>query len=107
MEAAPPPRPQPARRRGRPGKRASKWGESYAQAFLDLRDEDDRIHPFIKSLAARTARMSVSTPPLQQLPSSDLTIRRGIVADPGQVIVAADYKAMELRVLAALADVAG
>lgn len=86
-------------------KRASKWTTSYGQAFLDLRDEQDRIHPFIKSLAARTARMSVSTPPLQQLPSSDWTIRRAIIADPGQTIIAADYKSMELRVLAALADV--
>jgi DNA polymerase-1 len=86
-------------------KRASKWTTSYGQAFLDLRDEQDRIHPFIKSLAARTARMSVSTPPLQQLPSSDWTIRRAIIADPGQTIIAADYRSMELRVLAALADV--
>jgi DNA polymerase-1 len=86
-------------------KRASKWTTSYGQAFLDLRDQDDRIHPFIKSLAARTARMSVSTPPLQQLPSSDWTIRRAIIADPGQTIIAADYKSMELRVLAALANV--
>lgn len=88
-------------------KRAAKWGESYAQAFMDLRDEDDRIHPFIKSLAARTARMSVSTPPLQQLPSSDWTIRRAIIADPGNVIGGIDYRSMELRVLAALADVKG
>ena len=88
-------------------KRAEKWGKSYVQAFMDLRDENDRIHPFIKSLAARTARMSVSTPPLQQLPSSDWTIRRAIIADPGNVIIAADYKSMELRVLAALANVTG
>jgi len=88
-------------------KRASKWGESYVRTFLDDRDENDRIHPFIKSLAARTARMSISNPPLQQLPSSDWTIRRCIVADPGQLIVSADYSAVEMRVLAALANVAG
>lgn len=86
-------------------KRASKWGESYVRTFLDDRDENDRVHPFIKSLAARTARMSVSNPPLQQLPSSDWTIRRCIIAPPGQVIAAADYSAVEMRVLAALADV--
>jgi DNA polymerase-1 len=49
--------------------------------------------------------MSVSSPPLQQLPSSDFTIRRGIIADPGMVIIAADYAAVEMRVLAAMADV--
>ena len=86
-------------------KRAGKWSEAYAQAFLNLRDTEDRIHPSIKSLAARTARMSISTPPLQQLPSGDWSIRRCIIADPGNIIVAADYASMELRVLAALANV--
>lgn len=88
-------------------KRASKWGESYVRTFLDDRDENDRVHPFIKSLAARTARMSVSNPPLQQLPSSDWTIRRCIITGPGELIAASDYAAVEMRVLAALADVAG
>lgn len=87
-------------------KRASKWSVAYAEPFLDLRDENDRIHPTIKSLAARTARMSVSGPALQQLPSSDWTIRRAIIADPGMAIGGIDYKSMELRVLAALANVA-
>lgn len=85
-------------------KRAEKWRESYAQAFLDLKDENDRIHPYIGALQARTARMSVSRPPLQQLPSSDWRIRRAFVADPGQVILAADYAQVEMRVLAALSE---
>jgi DNA polymerase-1 len=83
-------------------KRAEKWSASYARSFLDRRDEHDKIHPSIKALAARTARMSVSDPPLQQLPSGDWTIRRGIVADPGHLIIAADYSQVEMRVLAAL-----
>lgn len=83
-------------------KRADKWRETYAQATLDLRDPDDRLHPFIAGLQARTARMSVSRPPLQQLPSSDWRIRRAFVADPGQLMVACDYQAVEMRVLAAL-----
>lgn len=88
-------------------KRAKAWAGTYGQAFLDLRDENDRIHPFIKSLAARTARMSVSTPPLQQLPASDWTIRRAIIADDGWAIGGIDYAQVEMRVLAALADVKG
>lgn len=86
-------------------KRAAKWNESYAGAFLDLRDEADRIHPRIGGLQARTARMSVSTPPLQQLPSKEWRIRRAVVAEPGNVYASIDYQAVELRVLAALADV--
>lgn len=83
-------------------KRAEKWDTAYLGAFLDLRDADDRLHPMIGGLQARTGRMSISHPPLQQLPSSEWRIRRAMVADPGQVIIAADYSQVEMRVLAAL-----
>jgi len=83
-------------------KRAGKWQTSYVDAFLNLRDANDRLHPSIGGLQARTARMSVSRPPLQQLPSGDWTIRRAFIADPGQLIIASDYSQVEMRVLAAL-----
>jgi DNA polymerase I len=86
-------------------KRASKWRTAYVGSFRDLADPDGRLHPSIGGLQARTARMSVSTPPLQQLPSKDSLIRRAIVADPGHLIISSDYDQVELRVLAALADV--
>jgi DNA polymerase I len=85
-------------------KRAEKWAETYAQAFLDLKDFDDRLHPMIGALQARTARMSVSRPPLQQLPSTDWRIRRAFIPDPGMSMIAADYSQVEMRVLAALAE---
>lgn len=84
-------------------KQAAKFRTTYVEASLDLRDERNRVHPSIRPLQARTARMSVSSPPLQQLPSGDWRIRRAFIADPGHVIVAADYSQVELRVLAALA----
>ncbi len=84
-------------------KRAEKWDTAYAQAFLDLKDADDRLHPWIGTLQARTARMSVSRPPLQQLPSSDWMVRRCFVADPGQTMISIDYSQIEMRVLAGLA----
>ncbi|WP_424936633.1 MULTISPECIES: DNA polymerase [Bacteria] len=83
-------------------KRAGKWRTSYVESFLKLKDSDDRIHPTIGGLSARTARMSISKPPLQQLPSGDWTIRRAMIADPGKLIIAADYSQVEMRVLAAL-----
>lgn len=85
-------------------KRSSKWASTYGQACLDARDAFDRVHPSINSLQARTARMSISGPPLQQLPSGDWTIRRMFVAEPGNVILAADYSQVEMRVLAALCE---
>lgn len=85
-------------------KRASKWSTSYAEAFIRDHDEQGRLHADIRSLQARTARMSISHPPLQQLPSGDGLIRRCFVPDPGMVIGGIDYKNIEMRILAALAD---
>jgi len=83
-------------------RRAGKWAKSYAGAFLDLRDGEDRLHASLGGLQARTARMSISRPPLQQLPSSDWMVRRALIADPGHLIIASDYSQVEMRVLAAL-----
>ncbi|MFJ1895891.1 DNA polymerase [Streptomyces sp. NPDC088115] len=85
-------------------KRANKWGTSYAERFMTKLDANGRIHPVIAPLAARTGRMSV-TDGLHQLPSSDHVIRRAILAEPGHVMISTDFQAIEMRVLAALADV--
>jgi DNA polymerase-1 len=84
-------------------KRAAKWKVAYADAILDLADEDGRLHPKINSLQARTGRMSISHPPLQQLPSGDGTIRRALIAEPGHLVCSVDFSAVEMRILAALA----
>lgn len=89
-------------------KRARKWGSAYAEAMLLARDYYDHVHPDINSLQARTSRMSISNPPLQQLPSRGddaWIIRRQVIADSGMVIGSADYDQVEFRVLAALADI--
>ncbi|MFD7611009.1 DNA polymerase [Streptomyces sp. NPDC059828] len=86
-------------------KRAGKWRSAYAATFLETVDASGRVHPFVNSLAARTGRMSVTRPALQTLPSSDQMIRRCLLADEGHVMVSTDFQAVEMRVLAALADV--
>lgn len=52
-------------------KQLLKRRESYTDAFLREMDNEGRVHPSINILGARTARMSVSNPPLQQLPTKD------------------------------------
>lgn len=52
-------------------KQCLKRRESYTDAFLRELSSDNRVHASINSLAARTARMSVSNPALQQLPTKD------------------------------------
>ena len=81
----------------------SKFRGSYVERSLELVDAAGRVHPSIRSLQARTARMAVSDPPLHQLPATDALIRRMYIADPGMAIVSADYNQVELNVVAELA----
>ena len=76
------------------GKHAKKLDSTYLSKLNGV------VHPKITSLAAVTARMSVSEPPLQQLPSGDSYIRDCIVARPGHTLVSIDYSSQELRMLA-------
>jgi DNA polymerase-1 len=52
-------------------KRVSKRSEAYADAMLREMDAEGRVHASINTLAARTSRMSVSKPALQQLPTKE------------------------------------
>lgn len=52
-------------------KQVSKRRHAYVEGILNVLDAGQRLHPSIKPLAARTARMSVSDPALQQLPTKD------------------------------------
>lgn len=83
-------------------KKAGKWRKTWVEKFISTRDSNNRVHPGINPLQARTGRMSITNPPTQTLPKGDWTIRRCFLADEGQLISSVDYKAQELRVLAAL-----
>lgn len=83
-------------------KAAKKKRTSWVEKFLNGRDPEDKVHANIRTLAARTARMSITGIPAQTLPSGDWEIRRCFIPQPGNVVVACDYQAQELRVLAAL-----
>lgn len=83
-------------------KKARKWRTTWVEGFLNNMDENGRCHASINTLQARTGRMSITGIPAQTLPSGDWTIRRCFIADSGESIVSVDYKAQELRVLAAL-----
>jgi DNA polymerase-1 len=52
-------------------KQLEKRKVAYTDHMLEEMDSEFRVHPAINSLAARTARMSVSGPPLQQLPTKN------------------------------------
>lgn len=79
----------------------------YVEDFLSRVGRDGRVHPTIQSLAAKTGRMAISSPPLQQLPRDDYRLRGCFVAAPGNVLVGCDYSQIEVRVAAAVCSELG
>ena len=85
-------------------KGARKAVSSWVAPMIDHGQRDGRVHCNIRSLKAKTGRMSISEPPLQQLPSNDWRVRRCLISDNGSTLISADFAQVELRVLAALAN---
>ncbi|WBV43056.1 DNA polymerase I [Pseudoroseomonas cervicalis] len=75
-------------------------------AQIDRRD--GRVHTDFSMAVTSTGRLSSTEPNLQNIPirtEEGVRIRRAFVAEPGHVLLAADYSQIELRLLAHLADV--
>lgn len=74
----------------------------YLENFLTARDINDVIHCTINVMGARTSRMSVGDPALQQLPRDDKMIRGSFIPRPGYVFISCDLDQVEMRILAHL-----
>jgi DNA polymerase-1 len=79
---------------------------TYIDALPQLMNPDTgRVHTCFNQAVAATGRLSSSDPNLQNIPiRTELgrEIRRSFVAEPGNVLISADYSQIELRVLAHL-----
>jgi DNA polymerase-1 len=79
---------------------------TYIDALPQLvHPETGRVHTSFNQAVAATGRLSSSDPNLQNIPiRTELgrEIRRAFVADPGHLLISADYSQIELRVLAHL-----
>lgn len=87
-----------------------KLASTYLGHFTTELDADHLIHPSINVLGARTSRMSMERPNLQNLPrKSDRqpaaeTVRNCITARPGNVMMMCDFDQVEMRMLASMAN---
>ncbi len=84
----------------------SKLKGTYIDALPSLvNPETGRVHTQISQAVAATGRLSSSDPNLQNIPirtEIGRQIRSAFIADPGHVLISADYSQIELRVLAHL-----
>lgn len=80
---------------------ADKMSNSYFKNFLEM-NTDGIVHPSIKTMGARTGRMSVTQPALQTLPKDDtMGVRKAFLPyNPGEILVSCDYSQVEMRLLA-------
>ena len=87
----------------------SKLRSTYTEALqAAINPKTGRVHTSYSLVGAQTGRLSSTDPNLQNIPirtEIGRQIRHAFVAEPGNVILAADYSQIELRLAAHMADV--
>src|SRR6202042_2415938 len=88
----------------------TKLKSTYADALAGEIDEDDqRVHTTYALTATPTGRFSSNDPNLQNIPvrtEEGRKIRQAFIAEPGHLLLSADYSQIELRLAAHVADIA-
>jgi DNA polymerase-1 len=79
-------------------KHSEKVAGAYLENFLEYSFEG-RVHAKINPLGARTGRMSVSEPALQQLPRDDTVARDAFIPSEGNRLILCDYDQVEARLM--------
>ncbi len=86
-----------------------KLRSTYTEALREaINPETKRVHTSFALAAATTGRLASSDPNLQNIPvrtEEGRRIRAAFVAEPGNLLISADYSQIELRLLAHVADI--
>jgi DNA polymerase-1 len=84
----------------------AKLKNTYVDKLPEMRDANTgRVHTSYHQAVAATGRLSSSDPNLQNIPvrtEEGRRIRKAFIAEPGSVMLAADYSQIELRIMAHL-----
>ena len=84
---------------------AAKLLNTYIVPLPQLMDGEGRVHTTFTQDVTATGRLSSVNPNLQNIPTrteAGKKIRGGFVAEPGKVMISADYAQFELRLAAAM-----
>ena len=83
-------------------RKADKLANTYFKNFINDH-VDGFVHPSVKTLGARTGRMTIQNPALQTLPKGDDTVRRAFIPkDENHVIITSDLDQVEFRMFSSL-----
>jgi DNA polymerase-1 len=89
----------------------AKLRSTYAEKLpTQINTRTGRVHTSYHQAVAQTGRLSSTDPNLQNIPirtPEGRRIRQAFIAPPGQVLLAADYSQIELRIMAHLSGDAG
>jgi DNA polymerase I len=89
----------------------SKLKSTYTDKLpLQISPRTGRVHTCYQQAVAATGRLSSTDPNLQNIPirtAEGRRIRQAFIAPPGQLLMAADYSQIELRIMAHLSGDAG
>jgi DNA polymerase I len=87
----------------------AKLKSTYADALVEeINPKTGRVHTSYSLVGAATGRLASTDPNLQNIPirtEEGRKIRRAFVAEPGNLLLSADYSQIELRLAAHVADI--